>query len=258
MRTQKTFNPAVLGGIEKALGRQEISIKGIPATSHFASVLVASDVRMKRIAMKLEESPVKGLPSFLDLLAKGGKLDNMMPRWWLACNYEPLAKSEDGLAWELRGSGVKVMTEEEVIGADGSVTGTGKVDPLAQKFSDLMTEKYDELSNEEPIFGELRNMMDLCVIAALISKESLLEKADLKLPTLLGENDKLQLFAGHTPQTVATQCSFVKRSREFLITASGGVDITSWQVADKTVTDQAIGKVRGQATAKAAGSIWWN
>ena len=258
MRTQKTFNPAVLGGIEKSLGQQQISIKGIPATSHFASVLVASDVRMKRIAMKLEDSPVKGLPSFLDLLAKGGKLDNMMPRWWLACNYEPLAKSEDGLAWELRGSGVKVMTEEEVIGADGSVTGTGKVDPLAQKFSDLMTEKYDELSTAEPIFGELRNMMDLCVIAALISKENLFEKAELKLPTLLGQNDKLQVFAGHAPQTVATQCSFVKRSREFLITASGGVDITSWQVADKSVTDQAVKQVRSQAAAQAPGSLWWN
>ena len=113
-----------------------------------------------------------------------------------------------------------------------------------------MTEKYDELSVKEPMFGELRNLMDLCVIAALISKENMLEKASLELPTLLGQNDKLQLFAGHAPQTVATQCSFVKRSREFLITASGGVDITSWQVADKSVTDQAVSKVRGQAAPK--------
>jgi hypothetical protein len=258
MRTQKTFNPAVLPGIEKALGTQEITIAGIPATSHFASVLVASDVRMKRIAMKLEASPVKGLPSFLDLLQKGGKLDNMMPRWWLACNYEPLAKSEDGLAWELRGTGVKVMTEEESIGADGSVTGTGKVDPLAQKFSDLMTEKFDELSVQEPIFGELRNLMDVSVIAALISKENLLAKAGLELPTLLGQNDKLQLFAGPAPKSVATQCSFVKRSREFLITASGGVDITSWQVASKSVTDQAVKQVREHAAAKTSGNVWWN
>jgi hypothetical protein len=257
MASQKKFNPAVLDGIEKALGPQQITINGIPATSNFARVLVAADYRMKRIAMKLDESPLKELPSFLDMLSKGGKLDNMMPRWWLACNYEPLAKSEDGLAWELRGQGVKAMTEDEVIGADGSVTGTGKANKIAQTWADLMTQHYDELSAKEPVFGELRNLMDMCVIAALISKESMLEKAHLELPTLLGENDKFQLVEHHAPKTVATQCSFIKRDREFLITASGGVDIASWEVASKAVTEQAVSQVREKAAPK-SGSMWWN
>jgi hypothetical protein len=39
-------------GIEKALGRQTVTFTGVPATSHFASVLVAADYRMKRMAMK--------------------------------------------------------------------------------------------------------------------------------------------------------------------------------------------------------------
>jgi hypothetical protein len=259
MRTQKTFNPAVLDGIQKALGPQQITITGIPDSSHFARILVASDYRMKRIAMNLEKSPLPELPGFLDLMKRGNmKLGNMMPRWWLACNYEPLGRSEDGLAWELRGQGVKAMTEDEIIGEDGSVTGTGKVNPVAQKWSDLMTEHYDELSAKEPVFGELRNAMDLCVISALISKEGLLEKAGLEIPTLMGENNKLETFVWRAPKTVSTQCSFVKRDREYIITASGGVDITSWEVASKTVNDAAVGQVRDKAAGKTSGNMWWN
>ena len=51
------------------------------------------------------------------------------PRWWMACNYEPVAKSEDGLAWELRGQGVKCMTENDIIAADGTAQATGKSQP---------------------------------------------------------------------------------------------------------------------------------
>lgn len=257
MATQKTFNPGVLPGIEKALGQQDVTITGIPATSNFARVLVAADFRMKRIAMNLDESPLKELPSFLSLMKRGGKLDNMMPRWWMACNYEPLAKSEDGLAWELRGPGVKVMTEDEIIGDDGSVKGTGKANKVAQEWSDLMTEHYDALSAKEPVFGELRNLMDLCVISALISKEGLLEQANLQLPTILGANEKLKLDVLYAPKSIATQCSFVKRDREYLITASGGVDIASWEVASKAVTEPAVSQVREKAAPKNNG-MWWN
>ncbi len=40
--------------IEQALGRQQISFTGVPASSHFAGVLVAADYRMKRLAMNFE------------------------------------------------------------------------------------------------------------------------------------------------------------------------------------------------------------
>src|SRR5690606_7337347 len=134
MARQKKFDPAVLNGIEKALGPQQISLTGVPTNRRLARMLVASDYHMKRIAMKLDPSPVAGLPSFIDMLKSRGQLDNMMPRWWMACNYEPVAKTADGLAWEIRGPGVKVMTEDELIGSDGSVKGTGKVNPIAQKW----------------------------------------------------------------------------------------------------------------------------
>ena len=254
---QKVFNAAIPAQIEKVMGPQQITITGVPEDSHLARVLVGADFRMKRIAMHLEPSPVKGLSSFIEMMkSKPGLSKDMMPRWWLACNYEPLAKSEDGLAWELRGPGVKCMTEDDFIGADGDVKSTGKQNPIALAWAKKMTELYDELSVKESIFGELRNVMDCCVIAALIEKEGLLSKAKLELPTILGSDNNLKLAKWNAPKHVATQSSFLKAGREFIITASGGVDVTSWEVASKSEVSDKVNKVRSGAKAP-AGDAWW-
>src|SRR5205823_5490391 len=80
LKKQKQFSEAAVAGMEKALGPQNIILTGVPGDSHFASVIVAADVQMKRLAMRLEAAPVADMPSFLDLLkTKRGKLDNMMP-----------------------------------------------------------------------------------------------------------------------------------------------------------------------------------
>ena len=120
-----------------------------------------------------------------------------------------------------------------------------------------MTAKYDDLSVAEPVFGELRNVMDLCVIAALIAKENLLAKANLELPTLMGGESKLLPSEFAAPTQVATQCSVTHKGRNFIITASGGVEINSWAIADKTEEVAAVGETRQKAAAKSEGSLYW-
>ena len=252
----REFKPAVLEAIEEALGPQEVTIRGIPETSHFARTLVASDYKMKRIAMKLQRSPVKGLTSYIDMLTSPP--DNMMPRWWMACNYEPIAKSKDGLAWEIRGQGIKVMTEDELISADGSVKGTGKANPVAQAWADQMTEKFDELAVKEPIFGELRNLFDMSIVAALIAKEDLLTKANCPLTTIADSKSGLGVSSWVAPRFVDTQCGAMKKGRNYIITASGGVEIASWAIADKTAVVHEIEDVRAKAARKEkALSLYW-
>ena len=155
--------------MEEALGPQTISVTGVPDTSHFARVIVAADFRMKRLAMDFEPAPVDGMPSFLDMAkSRRGGLHNMMPRWWLAPMYEPLRRDADGLAWELRGQGVHCLTEQEFLNDAGQKQHTGKADPTAQKWADTFTEKFDELAREDSSFGQLRNVMDLAVVGALL------------------------------------------------------------------------------------------
>jgi hypothetical protein len=247
----------VIEALERAMGAQNIRVEGVPGNSRFARVLVASDYRMKRYAMDLDKAPVNGLPSFLSLLkANKSSIDNMMPRWWLACNYDALGKSADGLAWELRGPGVKVLTESDVLEGN-KVKQTGKSSPVAQKWADAITKQYAALSAKDAVFGELRNLMDLCVIAALVEKEGLLKKMNLELPSLASSDKGVPLEEFNTPKKVSTQCSVTKSGRDFIITASGGVEISSWQVIENVKEDAAVAKVRTEATTQSQ-SWWWN
>ncbi|MFN3151675.1 DUF1598 domain-containing protein [Bremerella sp.] len=251
------MDASVKDGVERAMGAQVITITGVPKDSHFARVLVAADFRMKRIAMHLDPSPVRGLPSYLDMLPSARSVQNAMPRWWLACNYQPLAQSEDGLAWQLRGPGVKAMTEDEIIAEDGTVAQTGKVSAIPQKWADAMTKNYEELSTEDKIFGELRNVMDMCVIAALLEKEKLLTKADLDLDMIKSDSSPVQLEKFATPDTVPTFFSAMKKGRQWVITASGGVDINSWEVASHTENVAGMDTLRTEQLAANTDNIWW-
>src|SRR5262245_63379055 len=112
-----------MAAMRKALGPQQITLTGVPTDSHFARVLVSSDFHMKRLGMNLEQSPVRALPSFIDMLKHDTSGDHPTPRWWLECDYEALGRSEDGLASELRGRGVKCMAADESIDAQGHASG---------------------------------------------------------------------------------------------------------------------------------------
>lgn len=238
---------------EEAVGDQRITVTGVPATSHFARALVAADFRMKRLGMGFEPAPVNGLPSYLDMLGRAPRgMNNPMPRWWLAADYEPLRRDADGLAWEIRGQGVKCMSEQDMFTADGGRQHTGHAEPTAQRWADLMTSKFEELAREDSEFGALRNVMDLSVVAALLAKENLLLRSGLELPQLTSQAPLDQYNA---PRKVASQASFVKKGRNWVISVSGGVQIYPWQVADRTEVADDLATAR--PSRDAATSTWW-
>ena len=260
MQRQTTFNPRVIKGIAEAMGPQQVTYTGVPANSHFARVLVAADHRMKQLAMKLENAPIRGLPSYLDMLKSRRQLPgSATPRWWMACNYEPIARSEDKLAWEIRGPGVKALTENDFVAADGTRQGAGVQDPLAKQWADLLTEKFVELSKKDAIMAELQSIMDMCVVAAVIEKEDLAGLAGGAGFSLLTDPDsKFKTEDWFVPQSISTQCSYLKIGRNNVITASGGVEVESWAVASRQEIDPQIEAVRTKAAASAAGGWWWN
>jgi hypothetical protein len=242
-------DPSLVGEArEKALGMQQISLHGVPETSHFARVLVAADYRMKRISMALDPSPVRGLPSYLQMLK--GKA-TISPRFWLEPKFDALLCDADGLAFELSGSSVKAMTEEDFITASGSIQHTGKASPAAQRWAGIMTEKYPELAVNDPIFGELQNCMELAIVGAIVVKNRLPEKAGYDLPTLLNSRAvKSDVF--NAPKEVPSVASVRGR----LVAVSGGVAINSWAYADKAKTSDKVAAVRTKAAFdKDAG--WW-
>ena len=245
---------AYASALAKSLGLQQISVHGVPTTSHFARVLVAADYRMKRISMNIDPSPIRGLPSYLQMhspRARGLKT----PRFWLEPSYEAILHDADGLAFELSGSAVKAMTEEDYLTTTGNIKHSGKASGAAQRWADIMTKKYPELAVADPIFGELHNCMDLAVIGALVVREGLLEKAGLSLPTIM-DSPKLWPDVYNTPKQVESQGSVLRVKGRWIATASGGVSINSWGIVKKRLRgSDKVASVRTESVP--AENVWW-
>jgi hypothetical protein len=226
--------------IEKSLGAQQIRVGGVPASSHFARVLVAADYRMKQIGMGHEKAPIPGLPSYLTMVTAGARgMQNMTPRWWMVPSYKPLVTDEDGLAWELRGGTVKTLTEETLFTADGAKSQTGKTSPAAQRWADLMTAKFDDLAAKDSVFGAAR--------------------AGLAMSVLM-DPTQLPAIELEIPKVVPTRANAVPKGSNYVISASGGVEIHPGKIIQKTEpATTSLSPVRRQAeTGLAKKSWWWN
>jgi Protein of unknown function (DUF1598) len=232
--------------LTRALGPQEVTLAGVPADSHFAHVMLAADVRMKRLAMGFEESPVPGLTSYMDLLQASGVRPGRatMPRWWLAADYEPLLRDAAGLAWEIRGPGVRARTEERAA-------------PLARDWADQLSRNYAAVARDIPVFTQLRNCMDLAVAAALILKEDLPARADWT-PDLLFDPGQVRSSAYPIPTSIASQATFFRQGRGWTISLSGGVEIDSWSIVERTSEGDAADRVRSEAAPLANTRWWWD
>ena len=249
---------ATAAGIEKALGRQQVTFSGVPATSHFASVLVAADYRMKRLAMNFEPAPVEGMPSFLHLYkaARTG-MSNIMQRWWLEPKYESVLRAADGLAWEFKGASVKCMTEEEFATANGQREHAGKPNAVAQKWADNMTRHYDQLAVAQPVFGDLRNCMQLALVGALIAHEQLADKAGCDLSVLMQEST-LKTLELPAPRQVDSRVSMVQQGHKWVISASGGVAIRPAEIVGQARESAAPAEARAKARSAGKSNWYWN
>ncbi|MEO1529278.1 MAG: DUF1598 domain-containing protein [Planctomycetota bacterium] len=246
-------NPSVFeAGMKQALGPQIIRLNGIPTSSRYACTLVAADYQMKRLAMALVDSPVEGLPSYLQMARNSSHSGNENPRWWMECNYDGLSRNEAGTVWKLDGEGVKTLTEQDLIDRQGKAKASGRSSKLASNWAELMTENFEELATEMPVFGELQNLMDLTVVSTLIVQERLEQRAGFEL-AVLRDNDVLTPTIFAAPQTIAPECSFIKGRSGWTVTASGGVSISGFQV----VQDQKVDPTLNLAVVSNDSNVWW-
>lgn len=246
--------------MEEAVGPQEITVTGVTVDGHFSRVMVAADLVMKRLAMGFEKSPVADMPSYLEMLpanARRRRSTVQSPRWWLSVNYDAMLASPDGLAWQLRGPGLKALTAAGNISATGRLVNGHTENPLAERWAQSMTKNYPQVATSLPVLAELRNCMDLAVIAALITKEGLLATAGCDLP-LLNDARRIRGFQYHVPKSVASQASVVRVRRGWIVSVSGGVDINCWSVLNRTESSSKLSPVRMAASSADFERWWWD
>jgi len=217
----------------EVMGMHDIRVEGVPAESHFGRVLVEADYRMKRISLGLENPGVKGLISHLAMLKGGG---NSIQRWWFVPLYDGLYRSDDHLAFQLVGQRAQLLSQDELANASGERFAAATTRLTTQAFSKMFTEKYGALAEESPVFAELQNLIDWCVLTALIDRERLVDKIGWT-PGVLADADKLPHEVGPVPKEVPAMVNIKRVSGSSIIgLIAGGVTIHP----GKIVSPQAI------------------
>jgi hypothetical protein len=235
--------PAVYTAMRQALGPQNISIKGINATTHFAQVLVEADYRMKLIGIGLERPPVRGFQNWIDRVNPAAVAKNALQRWFFVPDYECVKVSHDDLAMELVGQGVKLVGADEVVSSDGSRVKSTTVDIAAKAWTDAFTNKYNEIASAVPVYAQLRNCVDLAVAAAFIQQKDYYGKAGWTMP-LFGEEATYQVQTLTAPTQVDNIMNIVTRGKTTMTPIGGGVQILANRALDpKNVQPDDEGKV---------------
>ncbi len=265
-RVAQRFRPgdelATADAFRQALGLQEITIEGVSPKTRFASVLVDADYHMKLIGIGLEGTPI-GITSFVDAVKPASGGGNGLQRWYFQPNYECVRGNNDGTGMQLVGSGVKLVGANESIADDGTRTQTRKTSRASTVFCKSFTKKYDRLAESVPLFGELRNCVDMSIAAAFIQDMDFYGQAGWNME-LFGDENQFATEVYTAPTHVAPAVNALWKDNLFMTPIGGGVNIQprkairsdTMQVNQDSSIDDAMQDDKVAALRK--GQWWWD
>lgn len=215
----------------RAMGDQDVSVYGVPADSHFASVLVEADYRMKLMSVGLERPRISRWKSHLQLIGTGG---NTLQRWWFAPLYDAFRQSSDGNAYQFSGQRVQLMSQAEQISSSGERSAAAFKAKSIERFAKQFTERYEEVAEVSPVFAELQNIIDLAILAALFEKDQLPQRAGWSMELFL-DSQLTPVARGNSPSRVASVCNYRRAGNSIIGLVGGGVTISPGQLVRQAV-----------------------
>ena len=170
-----------------------------------------------------------------------------MLRWWFTLNYDSIQTSQDRLAFEVRGQGVKVESENEHLTAQGERIHPGDSEPLNRQFVESFTKHFDELCAKYPIYAELRNICDLALAASLVREERLADKVGWHM-AYFGDPQAFAVQQRPAAKEVDSVVNYrVLSSRVFVVQVSGGVEIKPAElVSRKAIQAESYPNLQGK------------
>ncbi|HVC93398.1 MAG TPA: DUF1598 domain-containing protein [Pirellulales bacterium] len=251
--------------LRSQIGLQDVRVSGIDRHSRVAQVIVEADYRMKLIGIGLEKGTAD-VPSYLQMikLAAGESPRPMdLLRWWFTVNYDAVLTSPNRDVFEIRGQGVKVLSENEMLTAAGKQIHTDKADPLNAEFAHNFTKHFTDLAAKYPIYAELQNVFDLALVASLLRSEGLADQVGWHM-LCFGNPNQYALARLPVPKAIDTVINHreVNGGKQILAVVSGGVtaDFRELVARDAIATDRkgALGSERSRsAPDDVPNSAWW-
>ena len=255
---------AWLKKLRDSMGRQTISVEGLDPRTRVARVLVEADYRMKLVGMGLEEGTVD-VPSYLDLLhVKPGEAPPPLDvlRWWFTLKYDQIWSTPDRDAFELRGQGVQVLSENELLTQLGHRVHTGQSTATNQEFANRFTQHFDGLAAKYPVYADLQNIFDLAIVAALIEQQGLCDRVDWH-QTCFGDPQQYVVALGNKPESVETVINHRRIGGKHLVVGvSGGVRAEPARyVQEAAIRNDPQGRLPTERLSWASGELpldaWW-
>jgi len=218
---------AWLKGLRDRLGRQEISVFGIDPRTRAARTLVEADYHMKLVGLGLQDG-TPGVTSYLDSIrvdTNGAPPALDVLRWWFTLNFDHVKTTKERDAFQFHGSGVKVLSENELLDDRGERVHTGTSDELNQQFAHSFTAHYDALAEKYPVYAELRNIFSLALVAAVIRSEDLAHRIDWEA-LHWRKLDRFRVALGEAPREVESVINHrVINRKHIVVGVSGGVSV---------------------------------
>jgi hypothetical protein len=251
----------IVDQLRNSLGMQIITVGGVSAKTHFAQVMVEADYRMKLIGIGLEQPPVR-LKSYVARANPAQVGRNALQRWYFVPDYQCVRVSEDALAMEMVGEGVRLVGENEVVGKDGSrQAAAGGGNRASDSFVNAFTKVYPKLAERAPVYAQLRNCIDLAVAAAFIQHQDYYGLVNWTPDAFLSE-ESYPVETLNPPQQVESAVNAIWKGFTLLTPIGGGVQMRPTEAVDPTnLLDDEKGAVEEARAAidlsKLAPDQWW-
>jgi hypothetical protein len=265
---QQNFTPAqapqIMQIFREALGMQVISIKGVSNRTNFARVMAEADYRMKLIGIGLE-APAVRMTTFAERVTPQSVGKNALIRWFFQPDYDCVMINTEGTAISFVGGAVKLVGEDEMVNQSGQRKSVGKMNKASRAYCESFTKVYDKLAAVDPVWAELRNVMDLSIVAAFIQKYDLYQQAGWNLD-VFGEESKFRTEINNPVSQVAPVANALFKNNVLMTPIAGGVAVQP-KIAlnsDRLKRDEEgkISQAQAQSESKlnqlAKGQWWWD
>src|SRR5690606_2726068 len=136
-------------------------------------------------------------------------------------------------------------------------------DRAAQAFADSFTKLYPELADRSPVYAQLRNLIDMSVVAAFIQQQNYYSQADWNMD-VFGNESVYPIETYSAPKFVESAVNAIWKGNTLMTPIGGGVNIQPRQaLAENHLQKDLQGELtslreRVDVEQLAPGQWWWD